>query len=63
MQLVIFGFSVVSNFAVGKIRFRKVQSIFSNFVKKDTLHLSKIVSGLFGQYNYSILEDKTKYFL
>ena len=60
MQLARFGFSVVLNFAVGKIWFRKVQSIFSHFVRKDTSHLSKTVSGLFRRYDYSILDDKTK---
>jgi hypothetical protein len=62
MQLARFGFRVVLNFAIGKIWFRKVRSIFSPFVRKDTLHLSETVSGLFGQYNYSILDDKTKIF-
>ena len=47
---------------LSKIRFRKVQSIFSHFVRKDTSHLSKTVSGLFGRYDYSALEDKTKIF-
>ena len=37
-----------------KIWFRKVRSIFSHFVRKDTSHLSKTVSGLFGRYDYSI---------
>ena len=41
----------------------KMQSIFSHFVRKDTLHLSKTVSGLFGRYDYSILDDKTKIFV
>ena len=62
MELARSGFREVSNFAVGKILFRKVQSIFSHFVRKDTLHLSKTVSGLFGRYDYSILDDKTKIF-
>jgi hypothetical protein len=39
---------------LSKIRFWKVQSIFSHFVRKDTLHLSKTVSGLFGWYDYII---------
>ncbi len=47
---------------LSKIRYRKVQSIFSHFVWKDTLHLSKTVSGLFVWYDYSILDDKTKIF-
>jgi hypothetical protein len=42
------------------IWFRKAQSIFSHFVKRDTLHLSKTVSGFFGQYNYNI-DNKTMY--
>ena len=63
MQLARFGFSVVSNFAIGKIWFRKVRSIFSYFVRKDTSHLSEAVSSLFGRYNNSILDDKTKIFL
>ena len=52
-----------------KIRFRKVQSIFSHFVRKDTSHLSETVSGLFGRYDYyTVLDDKkiiffAKYFL
>jgi hypothetical protein len=67
MQLARFGFSVISNFALGKIWFWKVQSIFCHFVRKDTSHLSETVFGLFGRYNYSILDNKkiffTKYFL
>jgi hypothetical protein len=47
---------------LSKIWFWEVQSIFSHFVRKDTSHLSKTVSGLFGQYDYSILDDKTKIF-
>jgi hypothetical protein len=54
------GFGEVSNFAVGKIRFRKVQSIYSHFVRKDTSLLSETVSGFFGWYDYSILDDKAK---
>ena len=46
-----------------KIRFQKMQRIFSHFVRKDTPHPSETVSGLFGRYNYSILDDKTKSFL
>jgi hypothetical protein len=37
-----------------KIRFWKVQSIYSHFVRKDTSHLSKTLYGLFGWYDYSI---------
>jgi hypothetical protein len=47
---------------LSKIRFRMVRSIFSHFMRKDTSHLSKTVSGLFGRYDYSVLEDKTKIF-
>jgi hypothetical protein len=54
MQLARFGLRVVLNFVVGKIWFRKVQSIFSHFVRKDTLHLSETVPSLFGRYDYSI---------
>ena len=43
-------------------RFRFISLIFSHFVRKNTSHLSKTVSGLLGRYNYSILDDKTKYF-
>ncbi len=47
-----------------KIRFRKVRSIFSHFVRKDTSHLSKTVSGLFGRYDYyTVLDDKKIFFL
>ncbi len=54
-----FGFGVVSNLPLRKIRFRKVQSIFSHFVRKDTLLLSETISGLFGRYDYyTVLEDK-----
>ena len=53
------GFGVVSNLPLRKIRFRKVQSIFSHFVRKDTLLLSETISGLFGRYDYyTVLEDK-----
>ena len=37
-----------------KILFWKVQSIFSHFVRKDILHHSETVYGLFGLYDYSI---------
>jgi hypothetical protein len=33
---------------------RKVRSIFSHFVRRDTSHLSRTVSGFFGQYDYNI---------
>ncbi len=42
-----------------KIRFWKVQSIFSHFVRRDTSHLSKTVSGFFGRYHNSILDNET----
>ena len=52
------------NLPLRKIWFRKVQSIFSHFVRKYTSHLSKTVSGLFGRYNYyKVLDDKKIYFL
>ena len=57
-----FGFGVVSNFALGKIWFRKVRSILSHFVRKDSSHLTKTITGLFGRYDYSKLGDKTKIF-
>ena len=62
MQLAKFGFNVVSNFAVGKIGFRKRRSIIFHFVRKDTSHMSETVSGLFGRYGYSILDNKTNIF-
>ncbi len=40
---------------------QKVQSIFSHFVRRDTSHLSKAVSGIFGRYDYRILDNKTVY--
>ena len=37
----------------------KMQSIFSHFVRKGILHLSKTVYGLFGWYDYySVFDDK-----
>ncbi len=48
---------------LSKIQFRKVRSTFSHFVRKDTSHLSKTISGLFGQYDYSILDNKKILFL
>ncbi len=33
--------------------FQNVQSIFSHFERRDTLHLPKTISGFFGRYNYN----------
>ncbi len=49
-------------FPLRKIRFRKVQSIFSHVVRKDTSHLSETVFGLFGRYDYYKVLDKKKIF-
>ena len=38
---------------------RKVQSIFSHFVRRNTSHLSKAISSFFRQYDYRILDNKT----
>jgi hypothetical protein len=46
-----------------KIRFRKVQSIFSHFLRKDTLHQSKTVYGLFGRYDYSNRQEENIFLL
>ena len=51
-----------SDVAIAKTWFHKVQSIFSRFVRRDTLHLSETVSGFFEQYDYSIFIFM-KYFL
>jgi hypothetical protein len=38
---------------------RKVRSISSHFVRRDTSHLSEAVSGIFERYDYRILDNKT----
>ncbi len=41
---------------------RKVGSIFSHFVRRDTSHLSEAVSGFFGRCDYRILDNETSNF-
>ncbi len=38
---------------------RKVLSIFSHFVRRDTSHLSEAVSGILGRYDHRILDNKS----
>jgi len=58
----------ISNFAVEQDSVSEGAKHLFSQVRKDASHLSKTVSGLFGRYDYSALEDKTnifftKYFL